>query len=60
MWTHIWPIAELQRIDRETRKRITENGGKHPLSFIDLRYLPRKSGGREPEVHREGIEADQA
>ena len=60
MWTQIWPIAKLQRNDREAHEMMTENGRKHPLSFIDLRYLPRKSGSRGPEVHREGIEADQA
>ena len=46
MWTQVWPIAELQRLDRETRKVIVENGAKHPLGSISLRYLPRKSGGR--------------
>ena len=33
MRTQQWPIAELQKIDRETRKIIIENGGKHPLSI---------------------------
>ncbi|PFX15535.1 D-inositol 3-phosphate glycosyltransferase, partial [Stylophora pistillata] len=38
MWTQVWPIAELQRIDRDTRKVIAENGGKHPLdSVMNLR-----------------------
>lgn len=46
MWTQVWPIAELQRLDRETRKVISENGGKHPLGSTALMYLPRKSGGR--------------
>ena len=46
MWTQVWPIAELQRLDRETRKVIVENGAKHPLGSTSLMYLPRKSGGR--------------
>ena len=32
MWTQQWPLGELQSIDRETRKLISENGGRHPLS----------------------------
>ena len=32
MWTQQWPLRKLQSIDRETRKLISENGGRHPLS----------------------------
>ena len=46
MWTQVWPIAELQRIHRDTRKVITENGGKHPLASTDLLYLSRQAGGQ--------------
>ena len=46
VWTQVWPIAELQRLDLESRKIIVENGGKHPLASSDLLYLPRRSGGR--------------
>ena len=46
MWTQVWPITELQRLDRESRKIKVENGGKHPLGTSDLLYLPRKVGGR--------------
>ena len=42
MWTQVWPIAELQRLDRESRKIMVENGGKHPLGTSDLLHLPRK------------------
>ena len=31
IWTQHWPITELRVIDREARKMICENGGKHPL-----------------------------
>ena len=46
MSTQCWPIAELKRLDREARKVIVENGGKHPLGSTALVYLPRKLGGR--------------
>ena len=46
MWTQVWPIAELQRLDRETRKVIAKNGAKHPLGSTLLMYLRRKSGVR--------------
>ena len=46
MWTQVWPIAELQRIDRETRKIMVENGARHPLASTDQLYIPRSSGGR--------------
>ena len=31
MWTQQWPLGELQSIDRETRKQISENGGPSQL-----------------------------
>ena len=46
MWTQVWTIAELQRLDRETHKVMVSNGAKHPLGSTDLLYLPRKLGGR--------------
>ena len=48
MWTQVWPITdlELQRLDRESRKIMVENGGKHPLGTSELLYLPRRVGGR--------------
>ena len=46
MWTQRWPISELQRIDREARKIMVENGGKHPAGSSALLYLPRENGGR--------------
>ena len=46
MWTQVWPIADLQRIDRETRKIMVENGARHPLASTDQLYIPRSSGGR--------------
>ena len=46
MPTQRWPMSELQRIDREVRKVIVENGGKHPAGSSALLYLPRAVGGR--------------
>ena len=46
MWTQHLPITELQRIDREMRKIVVEQGGKHPLGSTALCHLTRQSGGR--------------
>ena len=46
MWTQVWPITELQRLEGESRKIMVENGWKHPLGTSDLLYLPRRVGGR--------------
>ena len=41
MPTQHWPMSVLQRIDREVRKVIVEDGGKHPAGLSALLYLPR-------------------
>ena len=41
MWTQHWPVTELKRVDREGRKIIVENGGKHPCGST-----AREKGGR--------------
>ena len=46
MWTQHWPVTDLKTIDREERKIIVENGGKHPGGSTSLLYLPREKGGR--------------
>ena len=46
MWMQVWPITQLRRLDRESRKNMVENGGKHPLGTSDFLYLPRRFGGR--------------
>ena len=35
-WTQQWSLRKLQSIDRDTRKSISENGGRHPLSSTAL------------------------
>ena len=46
MWSQHWNLTDLRNIDREARKVISENGGKHPLGSTALLYLPRHRGGR--------------
>ena len=46
MWTQHWPLAELREIERKSRKLVSKNGGKHPLSSIVMFYLPRVAGER--------------
>ena len=46
MWTQSWPITELKQVDREARKIVVENGGKHPCASTSLLYLPHENGGR--------------
>ena len=41
MWTQSWPITELKQVDREARKIVVENGGKHPRS-IKIEYKETK------------------
>ena len=46
MWTQYWPVTDLKIVDREARKIIVENGGKHPCGSTALLYLPREKNGR--------------
>ncbi|XP_053114534.1 uncharacterized protein LOC128328501 isoform X2 [Hemicordylus capensis] len=41
-----WTQAELEMLDRKTRKIMTINHALHPRSDVDRLYLPRSSGGR--------------
>ena len=34
MWMQVWPIAELKRLDRASRKVMIENGAKHASSGL--------------------------
>ena len=45
-WTQQWPVTELKTLDREARKRVVENGGKHPSGSTSILYMPREKGGR--------------
>ena len=36
--------TELQRLDREARKIVVENGGKHPSGSTPILYMPREKG----------------
>ena len=46
MWRQHLPIMELQRIDREKRKIVVEQGEKHLLGSIALCHLARQCGGQ--------------
>ena len=41
-----WTKAELQEVNRRTRKRITIYKGVHPRSDVDRLYVERSKGGR--------------
>ena len=41
-----WTIAELEDLDRKTRKPMTAHRILHPQSHIDRLYLSRRIGGR--------------
>jgi len=41
-----WHQAELQNLDRKSRKLLTNHGQHHPKAEVDRLYVPRKQGGR--------------
>ena len=41
-----WTNAELQALDRRTRKMLTMYGAHHPKADVDRMYLRRAKGGR--------------
>ena len=41
-----WNMEEVKKLDRRTRKMMTNYGALHPKSDVDRIYLPRKNGGR--------------
>ena len=46
IWTQHWSVAELKKLDREARKIVVENGGKHLSGSTAILYVPREKGGR--------------
>ena len=46
MWTQHWPITERRGKERDARKILAENGGKHPFGLTSLMYLLRDKGGK--------------
>ena len=46
MWTQQWPVTKLKKLDREARKIVVGNGGKHPSGSAAILYMSRKKGGR--------------
>ena len=41
-----WTLAEIRKLDRQTRKMLTMHGALHPKADVDRLYIPRKDGGR--------------
>ena len=46
MWTQQWSVTELKTLDREARKIVAENDGKHPSGSTAILCMPREKGGR--------------
>lgn len=53
-----WTQAELEELDRKTRKLMTANHALHPQSDVDRLYLPRKAGGRGLLQIRQTVEEE--
>jgi hypothetical protein len=53
-----WTQAELEDLDRKTRKLMTANHALHPQSDVDRLYLPRKAGGRGLLQIRQTVEEE--
>ena len=41
-----WTLAELEDLDRKTRKLMSAHHALHPQSDVDRLYLSRQAGGR--------------
>jgi hypothetical protein len=41
-----WHPEELQKLDRKTRRLLTNHGQHHPKANVDRLYVPRKREGR--------------
>jgi len=46
MWTQQWPVTEFKKLDKEARKIVVENGGKHLSCSTAILYMSREKGGR--------------
>ena len=51
-----WTIAELENLNRQTRKLMTAHRTLHPLSDIDRLYLSQRIGERELLQIRQTVE----
>ena len=46
MWTQHWPITERRGKERDARKILAENGGRHPFGLTSPLHLLRDKGGK--------------
>ena len=53
-----WTIAELEDLDRKTKKLMTAHHTLHPQSDIDRLYLSRRIGGRRLLQIRQTVEEE--
>lgn len=53
-----WTLAELEELDRKTRKTMTINHALHPRSDVDRLYLSRNIGGRGMLQVRQTVEEE--
>ena len=54
-----WTKAELEKLDRQTRKIMTMNGALHPKSDVDRLYVARQRGGRGLQSVLETIQSEE-
>ena len=38
-WIRQWPVTKLKNLEREARKIVVENGGKHPSGSTAIVYM---------------------
>ena len=58
MWTHTWPLAQLQQVERGVRKIIAEFGGKHPRINSYTTY-EKEVWGERIKIGRDNIQGYQ-
>ena len=60
MWTQQWPVTEFKKLDREARKIVVENGGKHSSRSTAILLIHVKREGRQRSaLDRGGVQSDE-
>ena len=54
-----WTKAELEKLDRQTRKIMTMNGALHPKCDVDRLYVARPRGGRGLQSVLETVQSEE-
>ena len=50
IWIQEWPVTKLEKLDKEARKIVVENGGKQPNGSTAILYMSRKKKEERREV----------